>query len=286
VAPEPAWKQNPVPIATTYAGEPVRYWPAEPIVATPDTRLAVGGGMRFIETVKLEPDHGHKIPREMFTSRGRIALQARDTRTVDNPKGAYRTGKDLQRTYWEGPSSSFGGGGCPVRGPFNPTGYCSLPGEQRLAAAYPSYSTQLPLDQDVIGARVYYGTPGMKGLGNSFYEGSYGRGVATLDNMHHRNTGSAYAPGMLESQMHSRMQVLQAADKKIGYLNAIGAEPYLRRPGLTDDRYVNRSMPGMAAPSMSHRHMNPQDFRFHEAQRARAGQSLMSSVTVSPRSFI
>jgi len=76
-------------------------------------------------------------------------LEARDTRTTENPGGRYRTGKDLGVTYYEGPGSvdlpgaDSAGGGRPVRGGlYNPNAICSIPNIHRLEQIYPSYGKQ------------------------------------------------------------------------------------------------------------------------------------------------
>ena len=139
----------------TYIGHEIaltagaKHWPNDDIIPEGYSELRTGLG-RIIHTQEKCPEHGEKIPREVFSAGGKIALQDRDTRTAENPKGKYRTGKDLGVTYWEGPGSvdipgaDSAGGGKPVRGPYNPNYVCSVPEQQRLEITKPHYSTVLP----------------------------------------------------------------------------------------------------------------------------------------------
>lgn len=168
---------------------------------------------RIIHTVERDPDHGHLIPSEVFTSRGNITLQARDTRTIDNPKGRYRTGKDINCTYWEGPGSNIGGG-MPVRGPYNPTGICAVPQQVRMENMYPHYGSMMPRDQGIAAAQLYYGQT-TRGIDQHFHEPGYGTGVTGLyEHLHHHphRSPAALQSGPLDPR---RVSVLRAADSML-----------------------------------------------------------------------
>jgi len=270
-------------------------WPTERIIPAGYSELRTALG-RIIHTVETTSDHGSALPSEMLTGRGRISLQARDTRTEENPKGRYRTGKDFGRTYWEGPNMSppmCQGGGRPVKGPFNPAGWCSLPDETRLEAMYPHYSNVAPLDDDVKCARLYYGYGAPNGFQCAFQEDGFGRGVAALDKLHHHTDMAGYgAPaGALEHSLQARMKTLQAADAKIGYLKALEAEQAVRPMSVRDSRFTNRTKAlqtgsAVGTASTTQRFHSLDDAQFYQAQLARANATLLANLAVSPRSFI
>ena len=62
-----------------------------------------------------------------------------------------------------------------------------------------------PSDDDVKGARMFYGHGRPRGFHNAFYEKEYGRAVSALDHLHHREdpTGYGGSAGALDDVSHN-----------------------------------------------------------------------------------
>jgi len=154
---------------------------------------------------------------------------------------------------------------------------------------YPHYGTVLPRDQGVAAAQLYYGQTS-RGIDQHFHEPGYGYGVAGLyeHQRHHPHRAPvALGSGPLDP---SRVGVLRAADAMLphSHLARTNREDHLRPRHIKDERYMNlyASTFGTLQDSRHSRHMTPGDIRYHEAQKARTGMSLVNTVSVSPRSFI